>query len=93
MNSEKLTAAASQMTNQIISGFISFLLDKGLDYDTAIQVARQTVLGSATMMKNSNIHPAQLIDMVCSPGGTTIEGLMSLEKNGFNAYIIKQTEV
>lgn len=94
MDSEKkLTTVTSQLTNQIISGFTSFLSDKGLDHDTALEVARQTVFGSATMMKNSNIHPAQLIDMVCSPGGTTIEGLMSLEKDGFNAYIIEQTEV
>lgn len=94
MDSEKkLRAKTGELTKQVLSGFLAFLHDNGLDYETASETARQTVLGSGIMMKNSEIHPAKLIDMVCSPGGTTIEGLMSLEKNGFNAYIIEQTEV
>ena len=45
------------------------------------------VLGSAKMVLESDAHPQALIDRVCSPGGTTIEGLLSLQKDGFEAAV------
>ena len=41
----------------------------------ALEIAAQTVLGSAKMVLESGEHPWVLIDQVCSPGGTTIEGI------------------
>lgn len=55
----------------------------GLSKQTALEIAAQTVLGSAEMILKSGSHPYELIDMVCSPGGTTIEGICSLQKNCF----------
>ncbi len=57
----------------------------GMKKDTALMIAAQTVLGSAKMVLASapEEHPWELIDKVCSPGGTTIEGVMSLQKDGF----------
>ncbi len=61
----------------------------GMDKDTALTVAAQTVLGSAKMIMESmpDEHPWELIDKVCSPGGTTIEGIASLQSDGFEAAV------
>ncbi|MBR4240680.1 MAG: pyrroline-5-carboxylate reductase [Eubacterium sp.] len=55
----------------------------GMKKDTALYVAAQAVLGSAKMILESNEHPWDLVDKVCSPGGTTIEGVVSLQGDGF----------
>ena len=57
----------------------------GLPRDKAMRYAVQTIYGSAAMMKVSGKHPGQLKDEVCSPGGTTIEGVLALEEHGFRA--------
>ena len=60
----------------------------GLSRADALTLAAQTVLGSAKMVLDTNMHPAELRDMVCSPGGTTIEGVRALENGGFRASVI-----
>lgn len=59
----------------------------GMKKETALEVAAQTVLGSAEMVLKSGIHPWELVDKVCSPGGTTIEGVTSLQNDGFETAI------
>ena len=59
----------------------------GLPKSTALSVSAQTVLGSAKMLLESGEHPRKLIDSVCSPGGTTIEGMLALQKDGFEAAV------
>lgn len=61
----------------------------GMKKDTALMVAAQTVLGSAKMILEASPeeHPWELIDKVCSPGGTTIEGVTSLQADGFEAAV------
>lgn len=61
----------------------------GMKKDTALMVAAQTVLGSAKMILDSPEHPWELIDKVCSPGGTTIEAVTSLQADGFEAAVHK----
>jgi pyrroline-5-carboxylate reductase len=61
----------------------------GLPRQDAIRLAAQTMLGAATMVLETSLHPAQLKDMVTSPGGTTIEGLAALEKNGVRHALIE----
>ena len=61
---------------------------KGLTRSDATKLAAQTVLGSAKMVLETENHPAQLRDAVCSPGGTTIEGVAQLEKKGFRNAVI-----
>ena len=60
----------------------------GLPRDLSYELAAQLVKGSAETMLQTKLNPSVLKDMVCSPGGTTIEAVKSLEKNGFRGTII-----
>ena len=61
----------------------------GMPRAQAYTYAAQTVYGSAGMVLAGEKKPAELKDMVCSPAGTTIEGLAALEENGFRNAVIK----
>jgi len=64
----------------------------GMKRDKAYKFAAQAVLGSAKLLIETGKHPGELKDMVCSPGGTTIEAIASLEKNGFSGTVIEAIE-
>ena len=76
--------------------FIEALADSvvkcGMTRNDAYEFVAQTVLGSAKLMLETNKHPGELKDMVCSPGGTTIAGVEQLEKNGFRKAIFSATQ-
>lgn len=73
--------------------FIEALADAavrcGMPRSQAYTYAAQTVYGSAGMVLETGKNPAVLKDMVCSPAGTTIEGVAALEENGFRNAVIK----
>lgn len=77
--------------------FVEALIDAGiklgLPRDIATRACEQTVLGAAKMLLETGEHPAKLKDMVCSPGGTTIEAIASLEKDGFRHAVIQAATV
>ena len=60
----------------------------GMPRDKAYTFAAQSVLGSAKMVLETNKHPGVLKDMVCSPGGTTIEAVSVLEEKGMRDAVI-----
>lgn len=60
----------------------------GIPRKQAYEFAAQSVLGSARLMLETGMHPAQLKDMVCSPGGTTIEAVKVLEEKGLRAAVM-----
>ena len=59
----------------------------GMDKKRALEIASSAVFGSAKMVIESNEHPWELVDQVCSPGGTTIEGVTSLQNDHFASTI------
>ena len=67
-------------------------VEMGLDRTTAMTLAAQTVLGSAKLVLETGAHPAQLKDMVASPGGTTIAGIAALEDGGVRRTFINAVE-
>jgi len=60
----------------------------GIPRSQAYEFAAQSVLGSAKMVLETGKHPAELKDMVCSPGGTTIEAVKVLEERGLRSAIM-----
>lgn len=73
--------------------FIEALADggvlMGLSREQSYRMAAQSLLGAAKMVLETGQHPGSLKDMVCSPGGTTIEAVASLEQDGFRSSIIE----
>ena len=65
----------------------------GMPRPQAYQFAAQAVLGSAKMVLDTGKHPGELKDMVCSPAGTTIEAVRTLEELGFRSAIIEAMKV
>ena len=76
--------------------FIEALSDAGVKLGLPMHVARhlatQTVLGSAALAKETKRHPAELRNMVTSPGGTTAAGLHALEEGAFRATVTNAVE-
>jgi len=71
--------------------FIEALADggvaAGLPRDKAISYAAETLIGSAEVVQNTTKHTGALKDSVCSPGGSTIEGVLTLEDGGFRGVV------
>lgn len=65
----------------------------GMPRSQAYQFAAQAVLGSAKMVLETGKHPGELKDMVCSPAGTTIEAVRTLEERGFKSAIFEAMKV
>lgn len=62
---------------------------EGMPRAQAYEFAAQTVLGSARLMLETGKHPGELKDMVCSPGGTTINAVAALEECGFRNAVVQ----
>ncbi|MEB3290794.1 MAG: pyrroline-5-carboxylate reductase [Leptolyngbya sp.] len=64
----------------------------GLPRATALQLAIQTLKGTAELLQQSQIHPGALKDRVTSPGGTTIAGIAQLEAAGLRSALIEAVQ-
>ena len=73
--------------------FIEALADAGvqtgLSRETALQMAAQTVIGAGQLVLETQEHPGVLKDKVCSPGGSTIAGVASLEAHAFRGTVME----
>jgi pyrroline-5-carboxylate reductase len=71
--------------------FIAALADGGvacgLTREAALEYASQVLIGAARMVQETGRHPAELKDEVCSPGGSTIAGVLALEDGAFRATV------
>ncbi|KAL9968755.1 hypothetical protein ACROYT_G020875 [Oculina patagonica] len=65
----------------------------GLPRALAMDLATQTLIGAARLVQEGGKHPGQIKDEVCSPGGTTICGIHTLEKAGFRSSLIDAVEI
>jgi len=65
----------------------------GIPRDKSYKIASQAVLGSAKMVLDTEKHPGELKDMVCSPSGTTIEAVAALEETGLRHSFIQAMKV
>ncbi len=76
--------------------FIEALADAGvlhgLPRELSYELAAQLLKGSAVAVQQTGLHPGELKDRVCSPGGTTIEAVKSLERNGFRGIVIEAVD-
>ena len=75
------------MTNYDTVAAQAAALTEGIPYETALRMAGKTVLGAAKLLLSSQEDAEVLIDRVCSKGGTTIEAVNHLKKNGFYPLI------
>jgi len=85
-------AAVSSSGPAFVSIFIEALVDGGvacgLPRDLAKEYAVQMVVGSSRLISESDQHPGALKDAVCSPGGTSIQGVRKLEEMGFRGAVM-----
>lgn len=76
----------------IIESYADAAVKYGISRQTAYKIVSQTMLGSAKLQLKTEAHPGILKDAVCSPGGTTIRGVDSLEKNGLRGICISSID-
>ena len=91
---ESLIAAACGITGcgpAFAAMFVEALADGavacGLPRKKALQYAAQMMLGTAKLLLETEEHPGSLKDRVCSPGGSTIQGVRTLEERAFRAAV------
>ena len=91
-----VVGAVSGSSPAFVFMFIEALADGavagGMPRSQAYEFAAQAVLGSAKLVLESGKHPGELKDMVCSPAGTTIEGVRTLEECGMRGAIMDAVE-
>ena len=63
---------------------VGFAQQKGIAPEVSLPLFCQTLVGAAEMLMKTDLSPDELVRMVCSPGGTTLAGIASLEKDGFS---------
>ncbi len=73
----------------LIEAMADAAVSEGLSRETSYKMAAQAIMGSAKLMLSSDDHPGILKDKICSPGGTTIEAVNTLEKGGFRTTVIE----
>jgi pyrroline-5-carboxylate reductase len=84
-----LSASGPAFVYVIIESFAEAGVKIGLPRDVATELAAQMALGSAKMVLETGEHPAKLKDLVTTPAGCTVDGLLELEEGGLRVTLIK----
>ncbi|MBK5253111.1 MAG: pyrroline-5-carboxylate reductase [Peptostreptococcaceae bacterium] len=82
-----IAGSSPAFTYMYIDALAAAAVKAGMPKKQALKIAANTVKGSSIALLNSDKHPCDLIDDVCSPNGTTIEGVSSLKINCFEGVI------
>ncbi len=82
-----ICGSAPAFTYLYIDALAKAAVAAGMPRQQALLLAADGVLGSAAMVLKSGEHPGALTDQVCSPGGTTIDGVLKLEEAGFTTAV------
>ena len=87
------SGSSPAMIFMLIEAMADGAVREGFSIEQSYRLCAQTVLGSAQMVLESGKHPGELKDMVCTPGGITIEMVKKLEQYGFRNAIMEGMEV
>lgn len=78
--------------DMVIEAMADGAVKNGIPRPKAYELICQMMIGSAELVMQSGLHPGQLKDNVCSPGGITIKGVAALEEAGVRAAFIKAVD-
>ncbi len=84
-----LSGSSPAFIFMLIEAMADAAVADGMPRAQAYKFAGQAVMGSAKLLLESGKHPGELKDMVCSPGGTTIEGVRTLEAKGYKSAMFE----
>jgi len=84
-----LTSSGPAFVALVVEAMADGAVAAGLPRTLAQHLAHRTLAGTATLLHEQGLHPAQLKDMVTSPGGTTIAGLRQLERSGLRSALLE----
>ncbi|MCR5527258.1 MAG: pyrroline-5-carboxylate reductase [Lachnospiraceae bacterium] len=87
-----VTGCGPAFVDLMIEAYADAAVKYGVKRQDAYKLVSQMILGSAKLQLETGEHPAVLKDNVCSPAGTTILGVTSLEENGFRSACIKSID-
>lgn len=87
-----VTGCGPAFVDMFIEAYADAAVKYGIPRKTAYELVSQMVLGSAKLQLETGEHPGVLKDNVCSPSGTTICGVASLEKSGFRSACIESID-
>ncbi|MCQ2596735.1 MAG: pyrroline-5-carboxylate reductase [Treponema sp.] len=87
-----VTGCGPAFVDLFMEAYADAAVKYGIPRPTAYKLISQMVLGSAKLQKDTGEHPGVLKDNVCSPNGTTIRGVATLEEKGFRNACIKSID-
>ncbi len=82
-----VTSSSPAYVCLMVEAMADAAVKSGFPRKDAYVMAEQAIMGTAKLMLEREIHPAVLKDQICSPGGTTIEAVVSLEETGFRSSL------
>ena len=87
-----ISGSSAAYVFMMIEAMADGVVAEGMPRGKAYRFAAKAVLGSAKMVVEKGKHPGELKDMVCSPGGNTIEAVKVLEATGFRNSLMEAVE-
>jgi pyrroline-5-carboxylate reductase len=84
-----LTSSGPAFVALVVEALADGAVAAGLPRQQALHLAQRTLAGTVALLEQQQLHPAQLKDMVSSPGGTTIAGLRQLEQAGVRSGLME----